>query len=48
MILRGDETEKVTVHIERKIKRKKAGGRIHIVTEAEDKITGSPFTREGV
>ena len=29
LILRGDETEKLTVHTERKIKRKRAGGRIN-------------------
>jgi hypothetical protein len=38
MILGGDETEKVTVHTERKIKRKKAGERIDNVTEPEDKM----------
>ena len=38
MILRGDETEKVKVHTERKIKRKRAGGRMYIVTEPEDKM----------
>jgi hypothetical protein len=37
MILRGDETEKVTVHTERKIKRKE-DGRIHIVTKPEGKM----------
>jgi hypothetical protein len=37
VILKEDETDKVTVHSERKIKRKRAGGRIRIVTEPEDK-----------
>jgi hypothetical protein len=38
MILKGDETDTVTVHTERKIKRKRTGGRVHIVTEPEDKM----------
>jgi hypothetical protein len=38
MILRGDKTDRVTVHTERNIKRKRAGGRIDIVTEDEDKM----------
>ncbi len=38
LILRGDDTETVTVHTEHKIKRKRADGRINIVTEPEDKI----------
>jgi len=40
MILRGTETDTVTVHTERKIKRKRCrddDGRIRIVTEPEDK-----------
>jgi len=37
MILRGGETDTVTVHTERKIKRKRGNGRVHIVTEPEDK-----------
>jgi hypothetical protein len=47
MILKGDKTAKVTVHIERKIKRKRADGRISIVTEPEKKRSESPFSREG-
>ena len=38
MILRGDETEKVKVHTERKSKRKRVDCRINIVAEKEDKI----------
>ena len=38
MILKGDETDKITVHTERKIKRKMADGRIRVVTELEDKL----------
>jgi len=38
MILRGGgETDTVTVHTERKIKRKRGNGRVQIVTEPEDK-----------
>ena len=37
MILNGDETDIITVHTDRKIKRKRAGGRIYIVTKPEDK-----------
>jgi len=38
LILRGDETDTVTVHTERKIKRKRNGnGRVQIVTEPEVK-----------
>jgi len=38
MILRGVETDTVTVHTERKIKRKREnGGRVQIVMEPEDK-----------
>ena len=33
----GDETDTVTVHTERKIKRKRGNGRVQIVTEPEDK-----------
>ena len=38
LILRGDNTETVTVHTENKIKRKRADGRINIVTEPEVKM----------
>jgi len=39
MILRGvgGETVTVTVHSERKIKRKRGNGKVQIVTEPEDK-----------
>jgi hypothetical protein len=42
MILRADESEKVMVH-HRKIKQKRAGGRIDIITEPEGKMSGSLF-----
>jgi len=52
MILRGvgDETDTVTVHTERKIKRKRGnGGRVQIVTELEDKTYRvSFFKRRGL
>jgi hypothetical protein len=38
MIMRGGEPDKVTVHTEHKIKRKRAGSRIDIITEPEDKM----------
>jgi hypothetical protein len=38
MILLADESEKIMVHTEKKIKRKRAGGRINVITEAEDKM----------
>jgi hypothetical protein len=38
MILRADESENVMVHTENKIKRKRAGGRIDIISEPEDKL----------
>ena len=38
LVLRGDDTETVTVHTERKIKRKRADGKIHIIIEPEEKI----------
>jgi hypothetical protein len=38
MILRGDESNEVMVHTEHKIKRKRAGVRIDIFTEPEDKM----------
>ena len=37
LVLGGDDTETVTVHTERKMKRKREDGKIHIVTEPEDK-----------
>ena len=45
LILRGDDTETVTVHTEHKIKRKRADGRINIVTEPEDKIYRVSFLK---
>jgi hypothetical protein len=38
MILVGNDSERVTVHTEHKIKRKRAGWRIGIITEPEDKM----------
>ena len=38
MILRGADTETVTIHTKRKIKREKEGGRINIDTVPENKI----------
>ena len=45
LVLRGDHTETVTVHTERKIKRKRADGKIHIVTEPEDKTYRFSFLK---
>ena len=45
MILRGDDNECFTVHTKRKIKRKRTGGRINIVTEAENKIYRVSFLK---
>ncbi len=45
LILRGDDTETVTVHTEHKIKRKRADGRINIVTDPEDKIYRVSFLK---
>jgi hypothetical protein len=38
MILGGTDSDRVTVHTEHKIKRKRAGGRMDIITEPEDKM----------
>jgi hypothetical protein len=38
MILVGTDSDLVTVHTEHKIKRKRAGGRMDIITEPEDKM----------
>ena len=47
MILRGGgETDTVTVHTERKIKRKRGIGKVQIVTEPEDKTHRVSFLRE--
>jgi len=48
MILRGTETDTVTVHTARKIKRKRdkdGDGRIRIVTESEDKTYRVSFLK---
>ncbi len=45
LVLGGDDTETVTVHTERKIKRKRADGKIHIVTEPEDKTYRVSFLK---
>ena len=48
MILKGNETEKVTVHTTRKIKRKRAkdgNGRVQIATEPEDKTFRVSFLK---
>ena len=48
MIMRGTETDTVTVHTARKIKRKRCRdgvGRIRIVTEPEDKTYRVSFLR---
>jgi hypothetical protein len=37
VILKRDETDKITVHTESKVKRKRASGRISIVTEFANK-----------
>jgi hypothetical protein len=47
MILRADESDKVMVHTENKIKRKRAGGRIDILTSPKIKFTWSRFLRDG-
>ena len=49
MILRGTETDTVTVHTARKMKRKRCrdgDGRIRIVTEPEDKTYRVSFFKE--
>jgi hypothetical protein len=38
MIMRAGESDKLMVHTENKIKRNRAGGRIDIITEPEDKM----------
>ena len=40
-----EDSETVTVHTERKIKRKRADGKIHIVTEPEDKTYNVSFLK---
>ena len=45
LVLEGDETETVTVHTESNIKRRRADGKIHIVTEPEDKIYRVSFLK---
>ena len=43
MILKGSGTNIVTVHTDRNIKRKRADGRVSIVTEPEDKMYRTSF-----
>ena len=45
LVLGGDDTERVTVHTERNIKRKRAEGKIHFVTEPEDKTYRFSFLK---
>ena len=45
LVLGGDDTETVTVHTESKIKLKRADGKIHIVTESEDKTYRVSFLK---
>jgi hypothetical protein len=47
VILKGDETDKVTVRTEKNIKRKRGDGRVNIVTEPDDKMYGVSFLGEG-
>jgi hypothetical protein len=47
MIVRGNESDNVIVHTDNKIKRKRAGGRIDIITEPEVKCKGYHFLRDG-
>jgi hypothetical protein len=43
MILNGRPDEVVTVHTDKKIKRKRKEGRVQILSEAEDKINRVSF-----
>ena len=45
LVLAGDDTERVTVHTERKIKRKREDVKIYIVTYTEDKIYKASFLK---
>ncbi len=45
LVLRGDDPEKVTLHTERKIKYKRADGKISIVTEPEDNVYRVSFLK---
>jgi hypothetical protein len=47
VILKGDVTDKVTVHTQTSIKRKRGDGRINIITEPDDKMYGVSFLSEG-
>jgi hypothetical protein len=47
IILRGVETDRIMVHTEHKIKRKRAGGRIDIITKPEIKMYRVSFLRDG-
>jgi hypothetical protein len=46
IILRGAETDRLIVHTEDKIMRKRAGGRIDIITEPEDKMYRVSFFKK--
>ena len=45
LVLREDNSETVTVHTELKIKRKRADGKVHIVTETEEKVYRVSFLK---
>jgi hypothetical protein len=47
MIVQVDESENVTLHTENKIKRKRASGRIDIITEPQDNMYRVSFLRDG-
>jgi hypothetical protein len=46
MILWGTDSDRMTVHTEHKIKRKRAAGRMDIITEPEDKMYRISFSRD--
>ena len=45
LVLGGDDTDTVKVHTQRKIKRKRADGKIHFVTEPEEKTYRVSFLK---
>ena len=45
MIFRGGETDSVTVHTQRKIKRRRGNGRVYFVAEREDKTYRVSFLK---
>jgi hypothetical protein len=47
MVLDADETATVTVHTDKKIKRKRQGGGLYVVTEPEDKLYRVSFFKRG-